>query len=74
MYIRAGIDSFMRHGARGVSDVGSSVGPASMPVTSLGASQIQLPTSSKSLIGVGVVVGATLLGSYACTAPAIGFH
>lgn len=72
MYIPAGINIFVRHGARDVSGASASssgIGPAvpaSSPATSSDPSQIQLPTSSKSLIGVCTVVGAFLFGSYAC--------
>ena len=70
MHIPAGSNSNMRHGARsvsgpsGVSSSGSASTPAS--VTSSDPSQTQIPTSSKSLIGICAVVGAFLLGSYAC--------
>jgi hypothetical protein len=69
MYIPAGLTFYLRHGARDVSDVGSSgsAAPASTPATSSDTSLIQLSTSSKSLIGMGAVVGTFLLGSYACT-------
>jgi hypothetical protein len=71
MYIPAGIKIFTRHGARDVSGVSSSgigpVVPASSSATSSDPSQIQLPTSSKSLIGMCSVVGAFLFGSYTCT-------
>jgi hypothetical protein len=69
MYIPAGIKSFMRHGARGVSGVSSSGSAvsASTPATSSDPNQTQLPTSSKSWFGICGVVGAFLLGSCACT-------
>jgi hypothetical protein len=73
MYTPAGINFFMRHGARAVSGVSSessgTVAPESSPATATSSnpSQIQLPTSSKSLIGICGVVGAFLLGSYART-------
>jgi len=66
MFIPAGINFYMRHGARGVSSSGSAVS-ARTPATSSDPSQTQIPTSSKSLIGICAVVGAFLLGSYACT-------
>jgi hypothetical protein len=74
MYIPAGINFFMRHGARSVSGVGSSgsVVPASAPATSSVSSQTHLPTSSKSLFGICGVVGALLLGSYACASTGPG--
>jgi hypothetical protein len=71
MHIPAGVNFYLRHGARGassanVSSSGSAV-PASQSTaaTSSVESLIQLPTSSKSLIGICTVVGTILLGAYA---------
>jgi len=65
MFVPAGINSYMRHGARGVSGVSSSGSVVSGASTSSDPGQTHVPTSTKSLFGICGIVGTFLLGLYA---------